>query len=241
MSTGAFASALQLNLPLINISMFAKTFVLLTPRFVRPFVLGMVGLAALLTSGCITSSHMSPVAGNTALPIEPGKAQIVFMRPSSYGGAIQSSVYHLNNGKEEFIGIVSTGTKVAYNVPPGEQLFMVVAENADFMIAHMLPNKTYYALVSPRIGMWKARFSLLPIHNDPAAKYNLNGEEFIKWMASTKFVELAASGRTWYQENAASVAEKRADYLVKWNRMLPEDKASLILHEKDGVPAASSN
>jgi hypothetical protein len=209
-------------------------------HLVRPLLLTVLGCIALFTSGCVTSSHMTPVAGNTALPIDPAQAQIVFLRPSSYGGAIQSSVYHIKDGKEEFIGIVSTGTKVAYNVPPGEHLFMVIAENADFMIANMLPNKTYYALVSPRMGVWKARFSLLPIHNDPAAKYNLNGDDFIKWMGSTKFVELVESGRQWYRENAADVAEKRAGYMVKWNRMLPVDKANLILHEKDGVVAGAA-
>lgn len=208
--------------------------------FCRFPILGSLAIVMALATGCVTSSHMSPVAGNQPLPIDPAKAQIIFMRPSSYGGAIQSSVYEVENGKQEFIGIVSTGTKVAYNAEPGERLFMVVGENADFMIARMDANKTYYALVSPRIGMWKARFSLLPIHNDPTAKYNLNGEEFTKWNASTKFVEIAASGKQWYDENAASISAKREEYMVKWDRMLPEDKASLILHEKDGVPAPAA-
>ena len=32
-----------------------------------------------------------------------------------------------------------------------------------------------------------------------------------------------------------SVEEKKADYLKKWNVMLPQDRAELVLHAEDGV------
>lgn len=203
----------------------------------RVAAFGLIGGFAFLTAGCV-SSDMSATTSNVPPPVPADKAQVVFMRPSMFGGAIQSSIYEVHGDNQDFIGIVSAKTKVAYNVPAGEHLFMVVAENADFMIAHVQPGKTYYALVSPRMGVWKARFSLLPIHNDPAAKYNLNGQEFADWNKATNFVELNDGGRQWYQDNAASVSDKRKDYMVKWNSMLPEDKANLILNEKDGVSAA---
>lgn len=56
----------------------------------------------------------------------------------------------------------------------------------------------------------------------------------------TRCVEIAASGKQWYDENAASISAKRQEYMVKWDRMLPEDKASLILHEKDEIPAPAA-
>lgn len=212
-----------------------------TGFFGRSLVIGLLGCIMLFTSACVTSSRMSAIPEGEALKADPSKAQIVFMRPSSFGGAIQSSVYHVTNGKQEFIGIVSTGTKIAFATEPGEHLFMVVGENADFMIANVQASKTYYALVSPRIGMWKARFSLLPIHNDPKAKYNLNGDEFKKWNSSTHFVESAASAKQWYDEHAADISAKRTEYMAKWDRMLPVDKANLILHENDGIEVSSAN
>jgi hypothetical protein len=32
-----------------------------------------------------------------------------------------------------------------------------------------------------------------------------------------------------------SVEEKKTDYLVKWNKMLPEERAELVLNAEDGV------
>ena len=132
------------------------------------------GLAVLLLAslgGC--QSSMMVKAGDSEPMPAPGKALVVFLRPSSFGGAIQSSVYDTHEGEDTFIGIVSAETKVAYEAEPGDHLFMVVAENADFMIAHLDAGKTYYALVSPRMGLWKARFSLLPIHNRVGAEYSV--------------------------------------------------------------------
>jgi len=203
----------------------------------RIVAFGLMGGFTVLTTGCITSSNMTATNGNLPPVVPANKAQIVFMRPSVLGGSIQSSVYEVRDGSQDFIGIVSAKTKIAYNVPAGEHLFMVVSENADFLIAHVQSGKTYYALVSPRPGVWKVRFSLLPIHNDPAAKYNLNGQDFADWSSETHFVEVNNDGRQWYQENANDISDKRKEYMAKWDRKSPEDKASLILHEKDGVTA----
>lgn len=157
------------------------------------------------------------------------------MRPSSYGGAIQSSVYEVKNDTEELVGIVSAKSKVAHNVPSGEHLFMVVSEGADFMSATVEAGKTYHVLVAPRVGFWKARFSLIPIHNDPAEKYNINGSEFAGWNSSTQFVELKDSGREWYRQNAADIARKRKNHLERWNALSAENKARKILYASDGV------
>ena len=190
---------------------------------------------ALLISGC-ASSYMVK-SEKTALSPEAGKATLVLMRPSLLGGAIQSSVYLVapDQKGQEFIGVVSSKTKIAYSVAPGHHLFMVIAENADFMDADLEADKTYYALVSPRIGIWKARFSLLPIHADKDAKYNLYSSEFKDWDAATDLVEKSATADDWYRDVKSSVDEKRDDYLMKWNGRTAEDKAELYLHAVDGV------
>jgi hypothetical protein len=117
---------------------------------------------------------------------------------------------------------------------------MVIAENADFVDATLEAGKTYYLLISPRPGVWKARFSLLPVHNNPAAKYSVHSEDFKEWM-SGEFVENTDASLKWYQNNKASVDKKKAEYLEKWNRMLPVDRAALTLHASDGVAAGEDN
>ena len=76
--------------------------------------------------------------------------------------AIQSTVFDVTDDAPRMVGIVSAKTKIAYEVAPGEHHFMVVSEAADFMRADLAAGKTYYALVTPRMGVWRARFSLLP-------------------------------------------------------------------------------
>jgi hypothetical protein len=192
-------------------------------------------LAALPLTGCVaTSDYMTRSTAASPTPA-PDKALVVFMRPSNYGGGIQASVYDATGPGEEFIGIVSANTKVAWQAEPGKHLFMVIGENADFVNATLDPGKTYYILVSPRMGVWKARFSLLPIHDDPAAKYSLRSDDFREWQAGTYFVEKSPAAETWYREHAASVAEKRADYMDRWKTSSPEQQAELTVLPGDGV------
>jgi hypothetical protein len=194
--------------------------------------------AVVFMAGC-ASVHMSK-AERPSQPPGNDKALIVFMRPSMLGGAIQASVFDLQGSEEKFIGIVSAKTKVAYYANPGEHLFMVVGENADFMKANLLPGRTYHALVSPRFGVWKARFSLLPIHNDASAKYSLKSKDFDDWHSSCELVELSSSAQAWYMDNKASIAQKKEEYLQTWNSRSEADKADLVLFPQDGLASAVS-
>lgn len=200
----------------------------------RLLPLAAIACSALL-AGCATMSQDMVRSTATSFQADPGKALVIFMRPSRYGGAIQSSVYDTAGGKDTFIGIVSSGTKVAYQADPGTHLFMVQGENADFMNATLDPGKTYYVLVSPRMGVWKARFSLLPIHDDAAAKYNLKSADFQKWKAETQFVDKSPSADSWYQVHSADISAKEAEYMTKWNAASAEQKAELTLHAEDGI------
>jgi hypothetical protein len=174
------------------------------------------------------------VADQQAKP-EPGKALVLFMRPSSVGFAIASSVYDAPDEDTRFIGVVRSKQKMAYQAEPGVHRFMVIAENADFMDATLEAGKTYYVLIQPRMGVWKARFSLFPVHNHADPGDTLQNPDFAKWNAKTELVATSPAGLAWYEENKASVAEKKADYLEKWNRMLASDRAELVLHPHDGV------
>ncbi|MFD0320539.1 MULTISPECIES: hypothetical protein [Lysobacter] len=180
------------------------------------------------------SVKMDPAADQNPKP-EAGKALVVFLRSSFVGSAISSSVYEAPDSETRFLGVVQNKNKLAVQVEPGDHRFMVIAENADFLDAKVDAGKTYYVLISPRPGAWKARFSLLPIHNRADAKYSVQSADFTKWMASGQYVAINAEANEWYEKNKASVAEKKADYLIKWNKMAPADRQELVLHAEDGV------
>lgn len=195
------------------------------------------GFAILLVAGLTgcQSSLMVKSSANAAAPTPaPGKALIVFTRPSAFGGAIQSSVYDTHDSADTFIGIVSSKTKIGYQAEPGDHLFMVVAENADFMIAHLDAGKTYYALVRPRMGVWKARFSLIPLHNDASAQYSTQSEDFAKWQSATSWVTVTPEAEQWYSEHAADIRGKKLDYMQKWDKASAQQKEELTLKADDG-------
>jgi len=152
----------------------------------------------------------------------------VFMRPSRFGGGVQSTVFDVTTEKNIFIGVVSSKTKVAHPVSPGEHLFMVVSESADFMKADLEAGKTYYANVTPRMGVWKARFSL-----DPVNKKEINSAEFKAWVSDCKLIEKTPAADKWAMDNAASIQKKREANYEKW--MSKPEAQRPMLHKEDGI------
>jgi hypothetical protein len=81
---------------------------------------------------------------------------------------------------------------------------MVVGESADIMGAEVEAGKKHYALVAPRVGVWKSRFSLKPIHKD-----ELESEELMDCYSSCTFFENTNSSNQWTRDNAHSIQSKR--------------------------------
>ena len=147
------------------------------------WLLTIVVVSALV--GCGGGAQMTP--SGEAPVIRQGESMVVFMRPSGFGGAIAASVFDVSGPDNKFVGIVNAGTKVAYPVAPGQYTFMVVSESADFLQATVASGNTYYALVTPRVGVWKARFSFRPVR-----RLELDGNEFALWSgAAPQFMSTA--------------------------------------------------
>ncbi len=181
--------------------------------------------------GCGGSSkYMKLVPPEEATNIKPdaNNAMIVFMRPASLGFAIQSSVFELTDTEEKFVGIVSAKKKVAYLTPPGEKLFMVVGESADFAGAEVEAGKTYYMNVVPRMGFWKARFSLAPMTKD-----FIQTKKFAGWDNGCAFTENTEGGYKWATDNGADIKKKREAYYKKW--MAKPAASRPFLRKEDGI------
>jgi len=178
-----------------------------------------VFLGVLFFSGCATqSNHMTKVTPESVITKpEDGKALVHFMRPSNYGGAIQSTIYNESN----YLGTVSAQTRVAYQADPGKHMFMVIGENADFLEANLLENKTYYVLVSPRMGVWKARFSLNPASGD------VSQQQIDSWYNSTAEVVPNEAGFNWAKNKASEIERLKSKYLPKWQQKAESDKQRL--------------
>jgi len=180
----------------------------------RKIVYGLVVLAlAIGFGGCagkVKRMDVAPEGKGIETP-QSGKSKVVFMRPSGVGYAVQSSVFEIKNNEPSIVGIVAAKTKVAYEVEPGEHLFMVVGESADFMSATLEADKTYYAMVTPRMGWWKARFSLKPVHAG-----ELGSDQFKTWLDECQLVEPSEETAAWAKENSVSVQQKYDKYYKAW-------------------------
>jgi len=178
--------------------------------------------------GCAGSSKYMRVVPDQQVSYIPNddESVIIFMRPQTLGFAIQSSVFDISTDENKLVGIVSAKKKVAYRTEPGKHFFMVVGESADFMKADIMAGKTYYVLVNPRMGAWKARFSLGPIHND------INQAKLKSWLNSCVYTENTEKSFKWAEQNAPSIQKRHVDYLKKWNNK--PDSRKPMLHPEDG-------
>ena len=188
-----------------------------------------VAALVLLLTACAGSSKNIREASpeNTDVKPDGSKAVLVLLRPSFVGGAIQSTVFEIKDGNPVLVGPVAPKAKLAYRVEPGEHLFMVISENADFMSADFIAGKTYYALVTPRMGMWKARFSLLPMHQD-----DLSAEKFKSYLSDCrKWIEKTPEADQWAIENMPSIQSKFSDYYAKWMSKSPAERPELVAND----------
>jgi hypothetical protein len=193
----------------------------------------------LVCSGCATqgrirdsiSPKMNRLGLGTAAPKPPAdRSVVVFMRPAITGYGVQSSVFELRPDEDQLVGIVSALSRVAYVATPGQHLFMVIGENADFMTADLAAGKTYYVLVSPRMGWVKARFSLEPIRRP-----QMSSADFAEWHESTVLVENTNQSYDWSKLHWPSIQDKKTDYMRKWEGRSPDERRALGLLPEDGV------
>jgi hypothetical protein len=186
-----------------------------------------VSLIAILVglSGCsrsVTNMQIAKVDISTQKP-KKGKAKVVFMRPSSMGYAIQSSLFEIKNNSPHVLGIIAAKKKVSYNFNPGEHLFMIIGESADFMTANLEADQVYYALITPRMGLWKARFSLKPITGE-----ELNSSDFQEWEKDCQYIESNEATKAWAMANQNSIYSKYTEYYKDWLQKEEAERPKLL-------------
>jgi hypothetical protein len=186
-------------------------------------VAGTVIAAMLICVGCGSKSKLLNYPENTGYKVSPApadKAQVIFLRPNKLGYKIAATVYD----DDTFISTVTHNTIVTYLTGPGSHRFMVIGEAADFLGADLEPGKTYFVQVVPRMGVWKARFSLGSYDNSPETLAKIR-----EWIAAGYPVESNDLGAQWSLDNRQSVLDKKEKYLPKWEeredtpKILPEN------------------
>ncbi|MFC1523984.1 hypothetical protein ACFL6N_04255 [Thermodesulfobacteriota bacterium] len=171
--------------------------------------------------GCATANMGLSEPAEPYLAPDNDKALVYFIRPVKLGFLIHAAVYD----DEEFIGFVPYNQKLPYLADPGEHMFMVVSEAADFLKAELQAGKTYYIKVMPRMGAWRARFSLAPV-----TKADLETPRVQKWITDAQLIRNKDEAYEWAEKNKESVLKKKTSYLTKWETK-PIDKQPTLLPE----------
>lgn len=181
---------------------------------------------ALSVVGCVSPSpnmKQSQVT-NTAPAVKADKALVYFIRPNHLGWAINAAVYD----DKTFIGFVPYNQKLPYYAEPGEHVFSVVSEAADFLKADLAAGKTYYIDVQARMGVWRARFSLAPV-----TAADLQNPKMKQSIDEAQVIENKPSASEWAESNKASVEQKQKDYYEKWMAKPESERPSLS--KGDGI------
>ena len=188
-----------------------------------------IAALTLLASGCGTIKYMKEMpAGSTVQAPKPGKAVVVFLRSTFVAQAITASVFEIRNDNPELVGLVANKTKLAYEVDPGRRVFMVVSESADYMSADLAPNRTYYAFVDPRMGAFRARFSLAAVNRGGA-----RSQDAQSCLEDCRLVEKTAESEGWARENMSDIRSKHLQNYPRWNQKPNNEKPHLM--REDGV------
>ena len=168
-----------------------------------------------------TFNEIGPVAP------APDKALVVFLLDES---DIRSSVFEVKDTQSLLVGgrIVAPRTHprriiTGYQAEPGKRLFMVIGQNADFMAADLLPNRTYYVRVVSRIGWWsERRYWLKPVDGK-----ELNSLNFKQLLATYRWAGMTDAADQWARSNMADIESKRTEYYPDWVRKPESERPHL--------------
>jgi len=195
-------------------------------------------MCALGLYGCGGTPERSEAPLSATIAPLAGKALIVFVRPPTGITLVdyaQAPVFNAKNrdsapetvGKDsepEIIGILNAKKMVAYHVDPGRHLFMVVGgENADFMTAEVLPNRTYYVLVLARPGKFRVLFSFKAVD-----KQEQGSKDFKEILASSAWVVKTTEALNYAASNMSAIRSRQNENYRLWTQRRESERERLL-------------
>lgn len=185
----------------------------------------LVVVVATASACAIKQSKYLNYADDPGAKLEPppaDKAMVVFLRPSKYAYKVSAVVFD----GDDFVSVIMSRSYLTYLTEPGQHMFMVISEAADFLEADLEGGKIYFALVAARMGAWRARFSLVPV--TPESK---DWPQLRPWLDESYEVQANELAETWDRDNRDSVMAKKEAYLPRWQAK----PVKPIMRKEDGV------
>jgi hypothetical protein len=184
---------------------------------------GVLLLPAVLATGCGSKGMRAISAGQSAIQPTANDAVVVFMRPSPVGDIYSSSLFELGPQGDRFIGIITSGTRLAYRANPGRTRFMIVNTGGgdQFMDAELAGGKTYYAMVNYESIGSRSTYVLKPA-DQHSADFKACSTQCV-WSVNTP------KSDEWGRRHQAEVAKRKTQSLPAWEAQ--PNRATLTLSD----------
>jgi hypothetical protein len=128
-------------------------------------------------TGC-KSSVMMGVKPVDVATLDSNQTIVTFVRSGFVGKAIQFGIWD----GEEWVGVLASDSYIQYRTEPGKHLFLARAENWSCIEADLEAGKSYFVIVRPRMGVWKARVAMDPVNKGD----NVSEKKINKWLIGLK-------------------------------------------------------
>ena len=186
----------------------------------------------MLIQGC-ASNLMSKSKSTVIEPPADDLATVVFMRSSIVNAITSVDLFEIENGELKFIGALANASKVAHKTTPGRKVYMAYGTAADFMIANVEKNKTYFSIVRPNYAT--GGFAPTPIRKQGPSSYNMETPSFVKWKKNTTLLVKKPEADKWFADNKDRYLKIYQRYWAKFQTKTEAQKNERTLNPKDGV------
>ncbi|MBK9991711.1 MAG: hypothetical protein IPP19_13500 [Verrucomicrobia bacterium] len=189
-----------------------------------------------INSACSSPPKFVKVPQLTPAPAAAsGNALVIFLRPSGYPALGPSPLFDVTD-ETRVLAVPDPHTKTGILLPAGIHRFMVIMENVDFIDADLLPGKTYYILISPRVGFSLPHFRLIAFKRHPSEPaYAVGGSQLKTWLdACTPIGNAPGFDAFWGPKQMKKLNERKDEGLAKWAKAEASVKQVHYLAPEDG-------
>jgi len=193
-----------------------------------------------MQTGCYMT-HIRPADEQGALPRpSPGKALVVFARPSGYLLVLETRLYD----GDRLIGVLNTKNYALYEATPGKHSFNAMGQSRDrshfnsfgfdFVDADLSAGRTYYIIIRPvnkAMAYAPAPIFAQSIIMEPITPESEDWRMRDEWLSNMKRVEMNDETLAWELQHDAE-ARKLRDWSTNQQRSRTDKKA---LRSQDGV------
>lgn len=190
---------------------------------------------------------MIPTVDSTKTMVpQPGKALVIFVRepaPNRRDQIFDPSLkpwYQTNAlfpwdtnppalfADHDFIGIAYPQSRLSYQAHPGKHEFMMVADDADFMSANLLPGKTYYVILHREKFETAKDKQLVGQFRFQPQNGQLSQDRLHQYLQYSTPIYFSQAQRDWFHDNALQFAKIESLDKPLWDKKIKSDKATLF-------------